>query len=57
MIKYNSIRLHCNEFVEGVLNETPVVYKFTFPNGQIYVGSTGNLKKRLKNCETLTEMI
>ena len=49
MIKYNSIRLHCNEFVEGVLNETPVVYKFTFPNGQIYVGSTGNLKKRLKN--------
>ena len=49
MLRYNSIKLHCNESVEDVLNHTPVVYKFTFPNGQIYVGSTNDLRTRLKN--------
>ena len=49
MIKFNSIKLHCDESINGVLHNTPVVYKFTFPNGQIYVGSTNNLKTRLKN--------
>ena len=46
---YNKINLHCNEGVEGLLRNTPVVYKITFPNGQFYVGSTLNLKRRLKD--------